>query len=226
MSQIPDTSQAAEESFPEVGAVADLILASQPDPYLCWVEQADTDRLVVSGPVDGQLRPIAAPIGERVDLVWRGPSGLRCLPAELLEVEPGERPRWRLTPAGVVQRGQRRDAVRAPMTAPVTVGSEPEAVRGTAVDVSEGGVRCVLERQPGPGTMVDMAPTVGDVIRVAVELPELTIRCLAEVTRRFPRDDDRIELSLRFIGLSEQQQDGIRQQVFARLRRLRQRGLL
>ncbi len=57
-------------------------------------------------------------------------------------------------------------------------------------------------------------------------LPDLTVTCLSEISRLHPRDDSRVELSLRFIGLSEHVQDDIRRRVFARLRDLRQRGLL
>lgn len=67
---------------------------------------------------------------------------------------------------------------------------------------------------------------VGDVVRVSALLPDLVITCLAEVTRRHPREDARMEVSLRFIGLPERQQDLVRRRVFARLRDLRRRGLL
>jgi len=57
-------------------------------------------------------------------------------------------------------------------------------------------------------------------------LPDLTVACVSEISRRHPRDDARTELSLRFIGLPEHAQDDLRRLVFARLRDLRQRGLL
>lgn len=224
-----ESSTAVE--LPEVGDVADLVPASLADTYLCWVEEVGNGQLVVTGPVDAQLRPVRLVIGERIDLVWRGEGGLRCLPVELIDIEPAERPRWRLASAGVVKRGQRRDAVRAPMSARVILGAGPTAIAGTTVDVSEGGLRCVLERRPvrvpadalGPTPAI---PDVGDVVHLSVVLVDATIRCLAEVSRRHPRHDERVELSLRFISLSEHEQDRIRQRVFARLRDLRRRGLL
>ena len=36
---------------------------------------------------------------------------------------------------------------------------------------------------------------------MSVTLPDLTVTCLSEIARRRPRDDERIDLSLRFIGL-------------------------
>ena len=67
---------------------------------------------------------------------------------------------------------------------------------------------------------------VGDVVRASVTFPDLTVTCLSEIARRHPRDDGRTEVSLRFIGMPEHVQDDLRRRVFARLRDLRQRGLL
>jgi hypothetical protein len=213
-------TETPEADVPEVGTVADLIPASLPDTFLCWVEEVHGAEVMVTAPVDAQLRPVDLPVGDRIDLVWRGGGQLRCLPVELTEIRPGERPCWRLAPAGVAKRGQRRDAVRAPMTATVTLGTDDAELRGTTVDVSEGGLRCVLERRP------PTVPAVGEVVRLTATLGDLTVRCLAEVTRHFPRDDDRADLSLRFIGLTEHEQDRVRERIFARLRELRRRGLL
>ncbi|OMQ16041.1 hypothetical protein A7K94_0205205, partial [Modestobacter sp. VKM Ac-2676] len=47
-----------------------------------------------------------------------------------------------------------------------------------------------------------------------------------ETIRVHRREDECSELSVRFIGLSEKDQDAIRARVFAGLRDLRQRGLL
>lgn len=217
--------------FPAAGAVADLILASRSEPFLTWVEESGDRELLVSGPVDQDLRPVVLDAGERIDVVWRSAEELRCQPAELVEVLRGERPRWRLRAAGVVKRGQRRESVRAPITAPVRVGG-PGGFRGTTVDLSEGGMRCVLDtpgRATGRSGDDDGEPEglqVGAVVGVAATLPDLAISCLAEITRHFPRSDGRPELSLRFIGLAEHEQDEVRRRVFVRLRELRQRGLL
>jgi hypothetical protein len=220
-------SDETEGQIPEIGEVVDLVPASLPHTYLCWVDDVRGGQLLVTAPVDPQLHPVTLRVGERIDLLWRHGGGLRCLPVELVDIEPMERPRWRLAPAGVVQRGQRRDAVRAPITAPVSLEAGPATVRGTAVDVSEGGLRCVLEReQARPGEDRPAPPAVGDVVRLAVTLGDVSVRCLAEVARQHPRDDGRAELSLRFIGLTEHEQDRIRERVFASLRDLRRRGLI
>jgi hypothetical protein len=113
------------------------------------------------------------------------------------------------------------------MSVPVRVGPELTPAEGTTVDVSEGGLRCILDPRRVASDQPDSAvPGVGDVTQVAVPFPEFALTCLAEVTRRHPREDALVELSLRFIGLTENQEDLIRRRVFARLRDLRHRGLL
>ena len=204
----------------------ELIAASSGDTLVSWSEGLDDGELVVSAPIDRTQRPVSLPVGERLEVVWRAAGELRALPVELVAVEQGERPRWRLRSAGADRRGQRRDAVRAPLTVPVRIGPEPTAVAGTTVDVSEGGLMCVLERQPALQDGHAAPPRLGDVVRLAALFPDFTITCPAEVTRVHDRDDSRLALSLRFIGLTETQQDLIRRRVFARLRELRHRGLL
>lgn len=118
---------------------------------------------------------------------------------------------------------QRRGAVRAPLTVPVELGLAAGPVSGKTVDLSESGMRCMLDKPVTDGQAV---PAAGDVVRVTLVLPDLTVRCQAQVVRRHRRADEQAELSLRFIGLPEKDQDQVRRRVFARLRELRQRGLL
>jgi hypothetical protein len=222
-----------ETTGPPPGTVLELIPASSGDALVSWSEELVGDVLVVSAPLDLSQRPLSLPPGEHLDVIWRGPDDLRALPAVLVAAEFGERPWWRLRSAGVARRGQRRDAVRAPLTIPVRVGPEPAPITGNTIDVSEGGLRCLLDdprrrgRRPSDQGSGDVPPPrVGDVVHVAAMFPDFTITCLSEVTRRHDRDDARPELSLRFIGLTENQQDLVRRRVFGRLRDLRYRGLL
>ena len=219
------------EDNPAVGTVLDLVAASRDEAFMSWLDAVDGDDLVVSIPHDLAQRPVTLAAGEQIELVWKASGGLRSLPVVLVGIDLGEPPRWRLRRAGVAKRGQRRDAVRAPLRAPVTLGAEGTAAHGTTVDLSEGGLRCILdhERRPASGendTDTRTSFRVGDVVRASVTFPEVTVTCLSEISRRHPRDDGRTELSMRFIGLSEQVQDDLRRRVFARLRELRQRGLL
>jgi hypothetical protein len=220
------------EDYPEVGTVLDLIPASRGDAFMSWMDDVSDEDLMVSIPQDRARRPLALAVGEQIEVIWKASGALRCLPVVLAGIDLGEPPHWRLRSAGVVKRGQRRDAVRAPLRAPVTLGTRASPARGTTLDLSEGGLRCVLDRdaRPVPGAIAPVSAhssfRVGDVVRLSVTLPDLTVTCLSEISRQHPRDDARTELSLRFIGLPEHVQDDLRHRVFARLRDLRQRGFL
>jgi hypothetical protein len=227
-------SDEADRGHPAHDSVVELISASRGDTLMSWSEGLHEGDLLVTAPLDRSQRPVSLAVGEHLEVVWRGADGLRALPVVLTAAESGERSRWRLSSVGVVRRGQRRDAVRAPLTIPVRIGPEPTPVTGTTLDVSEGGLRCVLDKaqQPtrvppdGDSAAGPSPARVGDVVRVAALFPDFTVTCLAEVTRHHEREDPRLELSLRFIGLTENQEDLIRRRVFARLRELRHRGLL
>jgi c-di-GMP-binding flagellar brake protein YcgR len=181
-----------------------------------------------------------------VELIWKGPEELRALPAELVAVEKAPEPRWRLRRVGPANRGQRRAAVRTPITLSVQIAKSGLALSGVTIDLSEGGMKCVLERPQRPASdgagrsgraesgntgeavKADAAADFGsgDVVAVSASLGGSAFTCQAEVVRRHHREDARTELSLRFIGLSEFQQDVIRRHVFATLRDLRLRGLV
>jgi hypothetical protein len=217
------------QDYPPHGTVLDLIAASRRDTFLSWVDAAGDGEIVVTAPKDASLQLVGLPVGEHLEIVWTHSGELRSLPVVLASISAGEQPHWQLRPAGVAKRGQRRDAVRAPLTVPVRLQAEGGQAGGATVDLSEGGLRCILDKERAPAGQSDAAawaPEVGDVIRVIATLPDFTLSCLAEVTRRYPRDDERVELSARFVGLQEHEQDLIRRRVFARLRELRQRGLL
>ena len=220
------------DDYPEVGTVLDLLPASRGDALMSWLDDVDDGDLVVAIPYDLARRPVALAVGEMIDVVWKASGALRCLPVVLAGTDLGTSPHWRLRRAGVAKRGQRREAVRAPLRVPVTVGTGPSAARAMSLDLSEGGLRCILGRDPCPApgetaqVSAQSAFRTGEVVRVSAMFPDLTLTCLSEITRLHPRDDSRTEISVRFIGLSEHVQDDLRRRVFTRLRDLRQRGLL
>ena len=182
------------EDYPEVGAIVDLIPASGGDAYMSWIDDIRDEVLVASIPQDLARRPTMLAVGEQIEVIWKTSGALRCLPVVLAGIDLGEPPHWRLRPAGVVKRGQRRDAVRAPLRIPVVIGTGEATAHGTTIDVSEGGLRCVLDKgQPrrpsAPGVPPPRVPAhsalrVGDVVRVSASFPDLTVTCLSEITRR------------------------------------------
>ena len=236
---------------PEERAVVDVVASGRGEVLVSWVESAEARELVVTIGEDRNRRRASLPVGERLELVWRGPDGLRSLPVELVAVELGATPVWRLQPVGPAARGQRRSAVRAPLSLPVRMTAGAAESLGTTVDISEAGGRAVFDgahaaaaddpaadaaategavedaveddATPASG---DGVPEAGAVVSLRFSIGDDEITCQAEVVRRIKRPDRRPELTFRFIGLTERTEDRIRRQVFAELRSLRARGLM
>ena len=213
--------------YPEERVIVDVLVAGRDETLLSWVERLEDRDLVVTVGQDRAQRRLRLDDGERVQLVWRGVAGLRSLPAQFVGMDGGTGKCWRLRPTGPAVRGQRRSAVRAPLSLGLGVSAEEIRLTGVTVDISEGGFRGLLRPPAGAGTRSGTrAPQVGDVLDVVVDLDPGQVEATAEVIRRHVRGDDVHEVSARFVGLTERAEDLIRARVFAGLRDLRQRGLL
>ncbi|SHN88745.1 PilZ domain-containing protein [Geodermatophilus obscurus] len=229
--------------FPEQRDVVDVVVGGRGEVLVSWVESADDAEIVVTVGEDRDRRRAALPVGERLELVWRAAAELRSLPVELMASEPGATPVWRLRPTGPATRGQRRSAVRAPLSVPVRMTVGTAEVPGTTVDVSEAGTRVAFEVSAGrtdptggsdpepavedapEGRTGDGLPGAGAVVPLRLSFVDDEVVCQAEVIRQIRHRDRRPELTFRFIGLHEKTEDLIRRQVFAELRSLRARGL-
>jgi hypothetical protein len=228
--------------YPEAKTPVDVRVQSRGDTLLSFVEVIEDDEFQLSAGEDRLKRPVHVEPGEHLELTWRGPDELRALPVELVAVETGGAGTWRVRPVGPAGRGQRRAAVRAPMDCRVTLTAAGRTLEGVSLDVSEGGVRFLLDDpaalpagQDPAGeqqTEADSAGTepqlqIGSVHQVSLWWDDRdNVVSQGEVIRRFPREDKREEVSIRFIGLPEKMEDVIRARVFARLRDLRARGVL
>jgi hypothetical protein len=222
---------------PEDRSPVDVLAASRGDAVMCFVEQVADSELVLTIGQDRAGRPVRLETGERLELVWKDASELRALPAELVAVETSPQRLWRVRPVGPATRGQRRAAVRAPLSFRTVLEHGGVSAEGTTVDVSEGGVRALFDLPPAGGAEPTAQPRdrasraldleLGTVVTLTVWFDEREhVLSQAEVTRRHAREDTRAELSLRFIGLPEKMQDLIRREVFTGLRDLRARGLI
>jgi hypothetical protein len=201
---------------PEERTVVDVLVGGSDSPLLSWVERVEDQDIVVTVGQDRSRRRVKVADGDPVELVWRAASELRSLPARLVATEGGAEACWRVRPTGPAVAGQRRAAVRAPLS--LGVSAEAGRLRGTTVDISEAGFRGVLDGPAGP--------RVGDLLDVVVDLGPGRLAATAAVTRRHPRADGRHEVSARFVELPERAQDQVRARVFTGLRDLRRRGLL
>ena len=235
---------------PEEKAVVDVIVPGRGELLMSWVEAVQDGEITVTMAQNRAGQRVRLDTGERLDLVWKGGEGLRAMPVQLTGTEGGDNPVWRLRPMGPASRGQRRGAVRTPLRLPVAVTAGAMECRGSTIDVSESGLRVLLDvpdgpepgaatpsassgagqgaSDAGPGTPPKRSlPTVGVVVEGVLHLDdEDRIAASCEVIRVHPSAADKLEASLRFIGLSDYEQDLIRARVFAEMRDLRRRGLL
>ncbi|MGY1723969.1 PilZ domain-containing protein [Blastococcus sp. SYSU DS0533] len=136
--------------YPEARTVVDLLATSRGDVLISLVESADPTQIVVSIGEDRSRRRVRLEPGEHVEVIWRGPEELRSLPTELIAAELHP-PQWRLRPVGPSTQGQRRSAVRAPLSLQVRMTVGPDVLHGLTVDISEGGIRALFApREPAP----------------------------------------------------------------------------
>jgi c-di-GMP-binding flagellar brake protein YcgR len=105
--------------------------------------------------------------------------------------------------------------VRARVRVPVTVTVDGERLRGTTVDLSEGGAGCAL---PGGGS----PPAVGSVLELTLQLDAVRV-WLSGVVVKVAAQRGWV-VTVRFVEPSERDQDEIRTHVFTVLRRERARG--
>jgi hypothetical protein len=233
--------------YPEDKTVVDVVATSRSDVLMSFVEEVRDSELIISLPKDRLQRPVRLDTGERLEIIWRGPEELRALPAELADVDKEAEHRWRLRVVGPAGRGQRRGAVRAPMIVPVQIQRDSDSFLGNTVDLSETGLRCIVDlatedkaartaeapvsanaetggpktAAAGPGRL-----DVGQVVAVTTGWDGETVSVRGEVVRRHHREDALQEVSVRFIAPPEYVEDAIRRRVFTSLRDMRVRGLI
>jgi hypothetical protein len=222
----------AELALPKVNTVLAVTGAEDGEVTTNVVEEVSGDEIALTPvPRDRENHPVQPEPGTRLELVWKDLDGLLALPVEVVASEPAPEPRLRVRPTGPATPGQRRSAVRAPLGLPVQLTRGQEQLSGLTVDISEGGLRCVVDpAAEAPNAQADGAVkprlAAGERIAVVLTFETAVIEANAEVVRLHRREDERTELSLRFADLPELTEDLVRRRVFARLRELRQRGMI
>ncbi|WNV75740.1 flagellar brake protein [Geodermatophilus sp. DSM 44513] len=201
---------------PEANADAEVILLGGRASVSTRVERVETDTLVVrpsSGDFDDD--PVVR-VGDAVQVFWRDAVSGWSMPARVATVERGTHPRWHLDVVGAAEHSQRREAVRVRLTLPVVVRVGGTDLEGETLDVSEGGVRAVVDAYGHP-------PEPGTVVPLTVRLEDVAVAAPAEVVRHQARGA-KWGLSLRFVDLPEKLQDRMRRRVFQAMREERARG--
>ena len=181
------------------------------------VEQSGPGSLVVRPSVGDFAEQDVVRVGDHVQVVWRDSAGGWALPAQVSTVERGTVPRWHLAVLGPAEQIQRREAVRARLAVPITAVLDSADLEGEVVDLSEGGVRAVLDAFGHP-------PLPGTVVPLTVHLEDGEITAHAEVVWHWNRGT-RWGVSLQFLDLPEKEQDRLRRRVFQAMREERARGV-
>src|SRR3954463_9089895 len=98
---------------PPESSQADVTLVTRGITVTACVDVSTDFSLVVSPQGEGSAGKATVDDGDKVEGFWVAGNEERTLPARIVEVDAGERPRWHLAPTGPAQRSQRRKAVRA-----------------------------------------------------------------------------------------------------------------
>ena len=192
------------------------------------MEQFSESGLVLRPHLSTLLHKIAVRPGEVVEVYWQGTEDEQTMPARISEVDDAAE-RLHLTPTGPARRSQRRRAVRAAIELPVLVKVAGIPLFGRTVDLSEAGMRAVVDGwglPPEPGTSVEADLTLDDAPPSA-DLPaaaDAAILGLAGVIVRQRPVRARWELSMQFHGLPRTTEDRLRRRVFRALREERARA--
>jgi hypothetical protein len=194
---------------------ADVTLVTRGITVQAKVELSNALALVIRPTAETYARTVGIKVGDPVELFWNTGFDERMLPAEISSVEDGRSLRWNLKVTGEATRSTRRKAVRANVELTVRLRLNNTEVKGETVDLSEAGMRALVD---GWG----IAPDPGTFAEVDVELGREVVRVHGTVVRQEERAG-RWMLSMRFDGVPEKDGDRLRRRVFQALREERAR---
>jgi hypothetical protein len=181
--------------------------------------------ITVTAAVDGceEAGPVVRPVGpatawrasvrpgDRVDVYWVSGYDERTLPTTVTSVEGTAEPTWWLRQTGCPARSRRRKSVRGRVELPVVLSWSGGLLRGTSVDLSEGGARLLLD---GGGA----APDPGETVAVSLTLEEgIGLDLSAEVVWQDVGGPKWL-LALSFVGVTDADRETLRRRVFRALR--------
>ena len=205
---------------PAASTPAEVRFALTGGGFLGLIAASDPHRIVVAEPTASGAPSPAGLVGRRGELVWADSEGSRALPVELTAVQHATVPLWHFRAVGPPVVNQRRTAVRVPMNLPVQLRGSKRAVVGATLDISEAGLRCLVD-----ATVADL-PVAGEIVPMTVLLQgdsdPLDVR--GEVVMLRQRGDASLTIVLAFVGLEGHDQDRLRARVFEELRTRRAKG--
>ena len=202
---------------PDASTQADVTLVSRGITVTACVTRSDEFGLVVSPAGVGRSWHESIKPGDAVEVYWVSGYEERTLPARVAAVDHSGEPYWHLEPTAPSERSQRRRAVRAAVEVPVVVPWSDGSLRGTTIDLSEGGTKVLVD---GWG----LPPETGDPVRLTLSLDEGVVLALAgAVAWSSARGTGQWVRAVRFTRLEERVGDTLRRRVFRALREERAR---
>lgn len=193
---------------PEESGSADVTLLTRGVTVTASVEESGTG-LVIVRPDPGRPQDEIHP-GDRVELYWIGGHEERTLGGEVTSIEGGPEPRWHIGVSGMAERSQRRKAVRARVGVDVLIPWAGGQMTGVTVDLSEGGMRALMDGwglPPEPGTRSQVSLTVDDaLVHLQGSIVWTTIRGAQWL------------LAMQFLDVPDEAADRLRRRVFQALR--------
>ena len=200
-------------AWPEPNTRVDLVVDWWPGPLASRVEDQLGRSIVVAGPTTPGAAPITARPGAGVRVTWLTPRGPASMAGVISAADSGARPSWTVAPSGTVRIEQRRDYARVPLVEPLLLTTDRGEVAATMVDLSEGGMSCVV--------FVADAPAPRDTVQAVLAVGDTTLSVVASVVRAAAVDEHRVVLATRGEGLTTPDADRIRREVFEIERRRR-----
>lgn len=196
---------------PEERASADVTVISRGITVTAHVEVSDTYVVVVRLTAGGLGREGAEiQLGDPVELYWIGGHEERTLAGTVSQVEGGAEARWHVAASGQAERSQRRRAVRARVKLEVLIPWAGAQMSGTTVDLSEGGMRALMD---GWG----LPPESGTLSQVTLILDGVPLLLHGEIVWTSIRGAQWL-LAMKFNDVAENAGDLLRRRVFQALR--------
>ena len=193
---------------PEESGSADVTLLTRGVTVTASVEVSSTGLVIVRPSPDPPLGEINA--GDRVELYWVGGHEERTLGGTVSSVDDGPAPRWHIAVSGMAETSQRRKAVRARVALDVLIPWAGGQMSGTTVDLSESGMRALMDGwglPPEPETMT----------RLSLELDDALLHLQGRVVWTSIRGAQWL-LAMQFLEVPEIAADRLRRRVFQALR--------
>jgi hypothetical protein len=195
---------------PPESSEADVTLVARGITVTACVDISNDYALVVRPNGEGSAWKEAVKPGDPVEVFWIGGYEERTLPAKITEVDTGEDPRWHLAATGPAERSQRRKAVRARVELPVILPWAGGELSGTTVDVSEAGMRALVD---GWG----LPPESGTPMQVTITIDKQFVDLHGNLVWQADRGAQWL-MAMQFTDVHEKDADLLRQRVFTALR--------